>query len=209
LGGGWCRCWDWHPKRAKGVLSCEGIIERLDRRLRNSHMDISLNLWLRRCLKCTLNSCWSSQGPRNRIFRPFCPFREPSRHDAGPSWFNVSISWGISLFAAAGGALRTDRPMNPGTDWILWGFIYGRWMHLRLVSIYRNHQNIIVIVAVRPNLILGRQHHLSPQIESSVFIFWRNMIYYSENYPFSIAFTSCFQEMFAKGQGVSNNSQGA
>jgi hypothetical protein len=34
---------------------------------------------------------------------------------------------------------------------------------------------MITIVAVQPNVIVGRQYLFSPQIEPSIFIFWENM----------------------------------
>jgi hypothetical protein len=43
---------------------------------------------------------------------------------------------------------------------------------------------MIAIVAVRPNVILGRQYLFSPQIEPSIFIFWENMTYCSKSIPF-------------------------
>jgi hypothetical protein len=61
------------------------------------------------------------------------------------------------------------------TDRILCYFISGHLMHLHLVYIYRNNQNMIAIVAVRPNAILGRQSLFSPQIEPFLFVFWQNM----------------------------------
>jgi hypothetical protein len=36
----------------------------------------------------------------------------------------------------------------------------------------RHNQNMIAVVAVRPNVILGRQHLFSPQIKPFIFIFW-------------------------------------
>jgi hypothetical protein len=44
------------------------------------------------------------------------------------------------------------------------------------------------IVAVRVNVIFGRQYLFSRQIEPSIFIFWENMTDFSIKYPFSIAF---------------------
>jgi hypothetical protein len=56
------------------------------------------------------------------------------------------------------------------------------------------------VVAVRPNVILGRQYLLSPQIEPSIFIFWENIPSYSQKYLFSIEFQSALTEIFAKGK---------
>jgi hypothetical protein len=46
------------------------------------------------------------------------------------------------------------------TDRFLWNFISGYLMHLHLVHLYRSNQNMIAIVAVRPNVIRGRQFFL-------------------------------------------------
>jgi hypothetical protein len=54
---------------------------------------------------------------------------------------------------------------------ILWDFISGHLMHFHLVYLYRRNQNMIAVVAVRPNVILGRQYLFSPRIEPIVFIF--------------------------------------
>jgi hypothetical protein len=67
------------------------------------------------------------------------------------------------------------------------------------VYIYLHNQNMIAIVAVRPNVILDRQYLLSPQTEPSVFIFWENMTYCSKKYSF-IAFQLCLKEIFAKSR---------
>jgi hypothetical protein len=100
------------------------------------------------------------------------------------------------------GMMRRD--LN-ATGRILWDLISGHWIHLHLVYIYRNNQNMIVIVAVRPNVILGRHYLFSRQIEPSVLILWQNMRYCSNNYPFSTAFKLCFREIFAKGENRSSN----
>jgi hypothetical protein len=67
-------------------------------------------------------------------------------------------------------------------------------------SIHRSNQNMIAIVVVRPNVILGRQDLFSPQIELSVCLFWENMTYYRKNYPFSPTFKLCSNKLFAKGK---------
>jgi hypothetical protein len=59
---------------------------------------------------------------------------------------------------------------------------------------------MIAIIAVRPNVIRGRQYLFSPQIEPPVFIFWQNMIYCSKKYLFPIAFKLCFKDIFGKGK---------
>jgi hypothetical protein len=59
---------------------------------------------------------------------------------------------------------------------------------------------MIAIVAVRPNVILGRRHLFSPQREPSVFFFWQNMAYCRKKCPFSTAFKLRFKEIFAKGK---------
>jgi hypothetical protein len=61
---------------------------------------------------------------------------------------------------------------------------------------------MISVVAVRPNVILGRHYPFSPQIELSIFIFSQNIIDWSKTHPFSIAFKLCFKDMFAKGKYV-------
>jgi hypothetical protein len=48
------------------------------------------------------------------------------------------------------------------------------------VYIYRHKQNMIAIVAVRPNVLLGRQYLFCPQIKPFIFIFWENMTYCSK-----------------------------
>jgi hypothetical protein len=90
------------------------------------------------------------------------------------------------------------------TDWILWDFISGHLIHLHLVYIYCHSQNMIAIVTVRPNLILGRQYLFSPHIGPSLFIFWENMTCYSKKYPFSIALNLGFK-IFVKGKNRSSN----
>jgi hypothetical protein len=55
------------------------------------------------------------------------------------------------------------------TDRILWDFISGHWIHLHLVYIYRHNQNMIGIIAVRPNVILGWESLFSPPRAPSVF----------------------------------------
>jgi hypothetical protein len=52
------------------------------------------------------------------------------------------------------------------------------------VYIYRHNQNVIGLVAVQPDVILGRQFLFSPQIESYVFIFCKNMTYCNKSIPF-------------------------
>jgi hypothetical protein len=74
------------------------------------------------------------------------------------------------------------------------------WAYWDEVYIYRRKQNMIAIVAVRLNVILGRQYLFSPQMEPSIFIFWENMTDCRKNYPFSTVFKLCFKEMFAKGK---------
>jgi hypothetical protein len=51
----------------------------------------------------------------------------------------------------------TRQDLN-ATERILWDFISGYSMHRAQVYIYRNNQNLIAIVAVRPNVILSRQY---------------------------------------------------
>jgi hypothetical protein len=55
------------------------------------------------------------------------------------------------------------------TDRILWDFISGHLTHLDMLSIYRISQNMIAIVTVRPNVILGRQYLFSLAIEPFFF----------------------------------------
>jgi hypothetical protein len=77
------------------------------------------------------------------------------------------------------------------------------------IDIYHNKQSMIAIVAVRLNVILGRQYPFAPQIEPSVLIFWENMTYCSKKHLFSITFKLYFKEVFAKGKtGSSKFSQG-
>jgi hypothetical protein len=64
----------------------------------------------------------------------------------------------------------TRRDLNEA-DRILWDFIFGHLMHLSLIYIYHNNQNMITIVAVRPNDIIGWQYLFSGQIEPLVFFF--------------------------------------
>jgi hypothetical protein len=58
---------------------------------------------------------------------------------------------------------------------------------------------MIVIVAVRPHVILGRQYFLSAD-RTIFFIFWENMTYSSKKCPFSIAFKLRFKEIFTEGK---------
>jgi hypothetical protein len=69
-----------------------------------------------------------------------------------------------------------------------------------LIYIYSNNQNMIVVVAVQPNVILGRQYTFAPQTEPSIFIFWHNMTCCSKTYRFSTALKLPFKEIFAKGE---------
>jgi hypothetical protein len=69
---------------------------------------------------------------------------------------------------------------------------------------YRNKQNSIGIVAVQPNVILGRQYLLSPQMELFIFIFWENMAYCIKKYPFSPAFKLGFKKIFVKRKQASH-----
>jgi hypothetical protein len=73
------------------------------------------------------------------------------------------------------------------------------------VYIYRNKHNMIAIVGVRPNVILGRQYLFSPQTEPSVFMFWENMTYCSKKNPFAPAFKLRLKEIFATGTNRSSN----
>jgi hypothetical protein len=84
------------------------------------------------------------------------------------------------------------------TDRILSDFIFDHLMHIHLADICRNNSNMIAIVAVQPNLILGRQYLFAPQIEPSVVICWQNMTYWSKRCPFSFALKLRFKEIFTK-----------
>jgi hypothetical protein len=64
------------------------------------------------------------------------------------------------------------------------------------VYVYHNTQNMTAIVAVRPNVILGRQYLFSPQIEPPVF--GQNTTDYSKKYSLSTAFKLRFNEIFTK-----------
>jgi hypothetical protein len=59
---------------------------------------------------------------------------------------------------------------------------------------------MIAIIAVRPNVILGRQDLSSPQIKSYVFLFWDNMTSYGKNYSISLAFELRSKEICAKAK---------
>jgi hypothetical protein len=56
------------------------------------------------------------------------------------------------------------------------------------VYIYPNKQNMIAIVAVRPNIILGRQDLFSSQKGPTIFIFEQIMPYSSKNILFRLRF---------------------
>jgi hypothetical protein len=58
------------------------------------------------------------------------------------------------------------------------------------------------IVAVRPNVILGREYLFSLRIEASVFFFWKTMPYYNKKYRFSTALKLCLKEIFTKRKTV-------
>jgi hypothetical protein len=78
-------------------------------------------------------------------------------------------------------------------------------MHFHLVYIYRKNQNMIALVAVRPNGALGRQYLSSPQTEPSIFTLWENMTDCRKRYPFSTVFKLRFKEIFTKGENRSSN----
>jgi hypothetical protein len=100
--------------------------------------------------------------------------------------------------------IMTHRDLD-ATYQILWDFISGHLMHLHLVYIYCYNQNMITVVAVRPNVILCRQYLFSPQIAPSIIIVWQNITYCSKKWPFSIKFQFAFAEIFIKGKNRSNN----
>jgi hypothetical protein len=52
-----------------------------------------------------------------------------------------------------------------------------------MASFYRDDQHMIAIVAVQPNILLGRQYLLSPPIEASILIFWQTMTYCGKSIP--------------------------
>jgi hypothetical protein len=56
------------------------------------------------------------------------------------------------------------------TGRILRDLISGHLMHLHLIHIDCNNQSTIAIIAVHPNVILGRQYFFSRQIKSSFFL---------------------------------------
>jgi hypothetical protein len=99
---------------------------------------------------------------------------------------------------------RARRDLN-GTDRIVWDFISGHLMPHHLVYIYRHNRNMIAVVAVRPNVILGQQYLSSPQIEPSIFVFWENLTYCSKKYSFSISFKLYQTRRFAKGKSTPSN----
>jgi hypothetical protein len=64
---------------------------------------------------------------------------------------------------------------------------------------------MIAIGAVRPNVILDRQHRFSPQIEPYIFFCGQNMTYCNAKHPFSVAFQFHAKEIFTKAKTTSTN----
>jgi hypothetical protein len=93
------------------------------------------------------------------------------------------------------------RDLN-ATNRILWDFIFGHLIHLHLVFIDCNNQNMIAVIAVRPNVILSRRYPFSPQIEPCVFIFEQNIGYCGKNNVFSIAFECVLKRYLQKEKQV-------
>jgi hypothetical protein len=66
--------------------------------------------------------------------------------------------------------------------------------------------NMIAIVAVQPNVILGRQYVLSQQIEPDVFALWQNITYSGKNIPFLLSLNDVLKRYSQKektGRAVS------
>jgi hypothetical protein len=71
-------------------------------------------------------------------------------------------------------------------------------VHLHLVSIYQNNQNMIRIIAVRPKVVLGWSYLFFSWIEEFHFHFSLTMGSCYKEYPIAITFKLCFKEILAK-----------
>jgi hypothetical protein len=67
---------------------------------------------------------------------------------------------------------------------------------------HHNKQNMIAIVAVRPNVTLSRWYLFAPQIEPSVFIFEQTMPYSSKSIPFPLRFNYVLRRYLRKEKTV-------